>query len=143
MLLGVARPNASLSRGVLDDVRDALSGSLWYMRYEGGRYRFTTEPNLNKVIVEREGAIGDDRIVELLREAVAKVAPQLTPFRVATGVTSSSDVPDEPKLMVGLLGFDLVVGAEHTEATRSTAATILNQRGGAISTLGPPFMPGP
>jgi hypothetical protein len=131
MLLGVARPNPGLSRGVLDDVRDALAGSLWYMRYEGGRYRFTTEPNLNKVIVEREGAIGDDRIVELLREAVAKVAPHLAPFRVETGVTSSSDIVDEPKLVVGLLAFDLMVGAEYTDATRSAAEAILNQRGAA------------
>lgn len=131
MLLGVARPNPGLSRGVLDDVRDALAGSLWYMRYEGGRYRFTTEPNLNKVIVEREGAIGDDRIVELLREAVTKVAPQLAPFRVETGVTSSGDIADEPKLTVGIVGFDLAVGAEHTQGTRSAAEAILNQRGAA------------
>ena len=134
MLLGVVRPNPGLSRGVLDDVRDALAGSLWYMRYEGGRYRFTTEPNLNKVIVEREGAIGDDRIVELLREAVTKVAPEIAPFRVETAVTSSRDIPDEPKLMVGLLGLDLVVGAEHTEGTRSEAEAILNQRGAAART---------
>lgn len=44
------------------------------MRYEGGHYRFTTEPNLNKVIVEREGAVGDDRIIELVQEAAKKVA---------------------------------------------------------------------
>lgn len=131
MLLGVTRPNPALSRGVLDDVRDALAGSLWYMRYEGGRFRFTTEPNLNKVIVEREGAVGDDRIVELLREATSKVAPQLPPFRVETGVTTSSDIADEPRLVVGLLGFDLAIGAERTASTRAAAEAILNQRGGA------------
>lgn len=131
MLLGVARPSTGLSRGVLDDIRDALAGSLWYMRYEGGRYRFTTEPNLNKVIVEREGAIGDDRIMELLREAAGKVAPQVAPFRVETGVTSSSDIADEPRLSVGLLGFDLVIGAEHTDNTKASAEAILNQRGPA------------
>jgi hypothetical protein len=37
MLLGVGRPG--LSRGLIEDVRDALEGSLWYMRLEGGRYR--------------------------------------------------------------------------------------------------------
>ena len=131
MLIGVTRPNPGLSRGVLDDVRDSLAGSLWYMRYEGGRYRFTTEPNLNKVIVEREGAIGDDRIVELLRESLTKVAPQTAPFRVETGVTSSGDLADEPRLAVGLLGFDLLIGPEHSASTTSAAEAILNQRGGA------------
>lgn len=131
MLIGVTRPNPGLSRGILDDVRDSLAGSLWYMRYEGGRYRFTTEPNLNKVIVEREGAIGDDRIVELLREGVKMVAPQTAPFRVETDVTSTGDLADEPRLTVGLLGFDLLVSPEHSASTTSAAEAILNQRGGA------------
>jgi len=129
MLVGVGRPNPGLSRGVLDDVRDALAGSLWYMRYEGGRYRFTTEPNLNKVIVEREGAIGDDRILELLREGLATVAPQDGPLRVEIGVSESSDLPDEQRLSVGLLDFDLTIGPERSEETRTRADTILNTRG--------------
>ena len=134
MLLGVARPDLVCPAACSTTCGTPSSGSLWYMRYEGGRYRFTTEPNLNKVIVEREGAIGDSRIVDLLREAVVKVAAQLAPFRVETGVTSPSDMADEPRLVVGLLGFDLMVGAEHTEATRATAAAILNQRGAAART---------
>ena len=56
-------------------MRDALEASLRYMRLEGGRYRFTTEANLNKVILERESAISDDRIESLLREAIGAVAP--------------------------------------------------------------------
>ena len=60
---------------MIEDVRDALESQLWYMRLEGGRYRFTTEPNLNKVVLEREAAIGEDRIVALLRESLSQVAP--------------------------------------------------------------------
>lgn len=131
MLVGVGRPNPGLSRGVLDDVRDALAGALWYMRYEGGRYRFTTEPNLNKVIVEREGAIGDDRIVDLLREALGKVAPQAAPFRVELGVAESSDVVDETRLTLGIMGFELTMGSERAEDTRGRAETILTSRGGS------------
>jgi hypothetical protein len=131
MLIGVTRPNAGLSRGVLDDVRDALAGSLWYMRYEGGRYRFTTEPNLNKVIVEREGAIGDDRIVELLREATNRVAPQTPPFRVQTNVADSTDLTDEPRLTIGVLTPDLTVGPDFGAETNRVADAILNSRGGS------------
>jgi len=134
MLIGVGRPNPGLSRGVLDDVRDALSGSLWYMRYEAGRYRFTTEPNLNKVIVEREGAIGDDRLIELLREATIKVAPQTEPFRVETSVTESSDLADEPRLTIGVLTPDLTIGPEHGPDTVARASNILNNRGGSART---------
>lgn len=94
MLIGVGRPG--LSRGVFDDLRDALEASLWYMRHERGRYRFTTEPNLNKVIVEHEGAITNSRVLQLLREAITAAAPTLQPFRVITNVARSMDIPDEP-----------------------------------------------
>jgi hypothetical protein len=129
MLLGVGRPG--LSRGVIEDVRDALQSSAWYMRYEGGRYRFTTEPNLNKVIIEREGAIGDDRIIELLNGALGKVAPQAAPWRVEYRVDESSHLPDEARLVLGVLDYDHTIGTGTTKTTVVHAQTVLTQRGPA------------
>ena len=123
MLIGVGRPG--LSRGVFDDLRDALEASLWYMRHERGRYRFTTEPNLNKVIVEHEGAITNSRVLQLLREAITAAAPTLHPFRVITNVARSMDIPDEPRLTLGILDAELAVDA----AGRATAEEVLHQRG--------------
>lgn len=127
MLIGVGRPG--LSRGLIEDVRDALAGALWYMRYEGGRYRFTTEPNLNKVIVEREGAITDDRIQELLWEAVGRVTAGTGDLRVVQRVSEATDLPDEPRLTLGILGFELRFNGEYEEDARKRAFQILNQRG--------------
>src|SRR5205085_11448334 len=105
MVVGVGRPG--LSRGLVDDVRDALENALWYMRLEGGRYRFTTEPNLNKVVLEREGAIGEDRIEAILREAIAKVAPSTPELRVESRVAESADLPDNQQLALGVLDLHL------------------------------------
>jgi uncharacterized protein len=129
MLVGVGRPG--LSRGVIDDVRDALKNAAWYMRYEGGRYRFTTEPNLNRVIVEREGAIGDDRIVELLNVALSKVAPNQAPWRVEHRVDDSSYLPDEARLVLGVLNYQHTIGTGVTASTTGHAQTVLTQRGPA------------
>lgn len=123
MLIGVGRPG--LSRGVLDDVRDALAGSLWYMRHEGGRYRFTTEPNLNKIIAEQEGAVSDGRILQLLREATTAAAPTLAPFRVETNVAETMDIADEPRLALGVLNTELTADGDGPGA----AEAILNHRG--------------
>ena len=123
MLVGVGRPG--LSRGNIEDVRDALAGSLWYMRQEGDRYRFTTEPNLNKVIVEREGAVSDGRILQLLREATAAAAPTLEPFRVNTNVAETMDVTDEPRLTLAILSAELTIDG----GGRAAAEEILNNRG--------------
>jgi hypothetical protein len=129
MLIGVGRPG--LSRGLVEDVRDGLEGSLWYMRLEGGRYRFTTEPNLNKVVLEREGAISEDRIETLLREAIGTVAPSTPELRVEPRVEVSADLPDNQQLVLGILDFSLRVGADASEATIRAAREILEHRGGS------------
>jgi hypothetical protein len=132
MLIGVGRPG--LSRGLIEDVRDALEASLWYMRLEGGRYRFTTEPNLNKVILEREGAISDDRIETLLREAIGTVAPNSPELRVEPRVETSADLSDRQQLTLGILDFGLRVGAEASAATMRAAQEILEHHGASWRT---------
>ena len=129
MLLGVGRPG--LSRGLIEDVRDALEASLWYMRLEGGRYRFTTEPNLNKVVLEREGAISDDRIEALLYDAITKVAPATPELRVESRVRASADLPDRPQLILGILDLDLRVNGDVTGETLRVAREDLEHCGGS------------
>ena len=128
MLVGVGRPG--LSRGLIDDVRDALEGALWYMRLEGGRYRFTTEPNLNKVVLEREGAIGDDRIEALMREAIGGVAPSTPVLKIEPRVASSGDLPDNAELTLGILDFSCRFGGDTSDETLRLAREILEHRGG-------------
>lgn len=115
-------------------MRDALEASLRYMRLEGGRYRFTTEPNLNKVILERESAISDDRIESLLREAIGAVAPGSAELRVEPRVEASADLSDNQQLTLGILDFSLRVGAEASAATIHAAQEILERRGGSWCT---------
>jgi uncharacterized protein len=129
MLLGVGRPG--LSRGLIEDVRDSLESALWYMRLEGGRYRFTTEPNLNKVVVERESAIGEDQIESLLREAIGTVGPGSPVLRVEPKVMTSVDLPDDPHLTLGLLDFSYRLGGNETGETLRVAHDILEHRGSA------------
>jgi len=123
MLLGVGRPG--LSRGLIEDVRDALEASLWYMRLEGGRYRFTTEPNLNKVVLERESAINDDRIETLLHDAISTVAPATPELRVEPRVHASADVPDRQQLILGILDLNLRVNGDVTGETLRVAREVL------------------
>lgn len=132
LLLGVGRP--PLSRGVIEDVRDSLESLLWYMRLEGGRYRFTTEPNLNKVVLEREAAVNEDRIVSLLRAAVNQVTPDVSPLRAVPWVHDSTDLPDEQRLTLGVLDFEWRLNGEGNKEAVATAQTILEQRGTAFRT---------
>ncbi len=127
MLLGVARPG--ISRGLIDDVRDALAASAWYMRLEGGRYRFTTEPTLNKVVMEREGAVSPERVTGVLREAIEKVAPSSPVLRVVSRVDDSADLPDESQLTLGILDLDHRMGREEGTEVLRLAEHVLHNRG--------------
>ncbi len=132
MLLGVARPG--ISRGLIDDVRDALAANAWYMRLEGGRYRFTTEPTLNKVVMEREGAVGDERVTAVVREAIGKVAPSTRVLRVVPRVDDSADLPDEPQLTLGILNLDQCLGRDTSTDVLRHAEQILHNRGASART---------
>jgi len=128
MLIGVGRPG--LSRGLVEDVRDTLQGALWYMRLEGGRYRFTTEPNLNKVVLEREGAITDERIDALLYEVISRMAPSMPELRVEPRVRQSSDLPDRLQLTLGILDLDLRINGDVAGETKRAAREVLEHSGG-------------
>lgn len=128
MLLGVGRPG--LSRGLIEDVRDALENSAWYMRLEGGRYRFTTEPNLNKAVMDREGAVTEPRIHQLVAEAIASAARANGKVKVVPRVEESADLPDDQVLTLGVLDQDLRIGPETRAETLKTAKQILAERGG-------------
>ena len=132
MLVGVGRP--SLSRGLIDDVRDTLEGLLWYMRLESGRYRFTTKPNLNRIIVGREHTISEERIESLLRETIAAVAQGDPILRVRDWVTESADLRDEQQLTLGVLDFGHAIGGESTDETKRIAYHILTNHGSAFRT---------
>jgi hypothetical protein len=133
LLLGVGRPG--LSRGQIEDVRDALESTLWYMRLEGGRYRFTTEPNLNKVVLEREAAIPDTRVYQLVREAISAATPEVRDagtllMRSQPWVQDSVDLADAPMLTLGVLNFDhRMDGAADTDDALTTAQRVLEYSG--------------
>jgi hypothetical protein len=125
LILGVGRPG--LSRGQIEDVRDSLESSLWYMRLEGGRYRFTTEPNLNKVVLEREAAIPDSRVSQLVREAITAATPEIrgakaVALRTQTWVHDASDLGDGATLTLGVLDFESRIdSASETDSSLPTA----------------------
>jgi len=138
LLLGVGRPG--LSRGQVEDVRDSLENTLWYMRLEGGRYRFTTEPNLNKVVLEREAAIPDSRVSQLVREAIAAATPEIRDakafvLRTQPWVHEASDLGDGSTLTLGALDFEnRIDSSRETDSAMETAQRVLEYCGSTFRT---------
>jgi uncharacterized protein len=127
LLIGVGEPG--LSRGLVEDVRDRLERRLWHLRLEGGQYRFTVKGNLNKMVLEREPAVGDDRVEDLLLQTIPGVIRSSRILRVEPRVKEPRDLPDARRLTLAVLDPQIQFGGEATVETMQVADEILRNTG--------------
>lgn len=101
---------------VVGDALRRLEEELWYLHVEGGIFSFSSQPNLNRVIVEKEEAVRDEHVVEEIRGRVEKVAG--SELRVTLWPKVSQDVPDTKDLKLAILSL------EHARQIDATGAFI-------------------
>lgn len=86
---------------IVGDAVARLEEQLWYFHSEKNQYAFRNQPNLNRVIVDREEAISPDRIREELKNLIQKNAGRA--FEVYLWPDSPSDIPDNKNLKLSIL----------------------------------------
>lgn len=69
--LGVGEPDLDI--GNVETILETLRTACYYLTVEGNRYRFSTTPNLNKLLADRRANIQDSKINEQVRTEVQKV----------------------------------------------------------------------
>ena len=117
---GVALPRlrvAVLREGIhaalVGDVVNKLEEELWYFHSEGGLYRFTNQPNLNRVIIDRMESVTLERVEEELKELLHKVAGK--EMEVYIWPQSPADVPDNKKIKLAVLHPEQRLNDSETE----------------------------
>ncbi len=114
---------------IVGDALSRLKDALWYLHEEAGLYQFRSQPNLNRVIREREEAVTDEEIATELRSRLEKLAG--SELRVTLYPETSGDIPDNRELKLAILG-----GA-HTRRAADTARFVrelLNRTSSAFRT---------
>jgi hypothetical protein len=101
---------------LVGDALHRLKDELWYLHVEGGVYSFSSQPNLNRVIVEKEEAVGEELIIEQIRARLEECAGN--ELRVTLWPKASQDVPDTKELKLAILAL------EHTKQNRATGAMV-------------------
>jgi len=119
--LGIQRLRLGLLRedippALVGDALRRLEEELWYLHVEGGFYSFSSQPNLNRVIVEKEEAVGDELITEEVRARLEKLAG--SDLRVTLWPKVSQDVPDTKDLKLAILS------PEHSRQSGATSAFV-------------------
>jgi hypothetical protein len=99
---------------IVGDAVTKLEETLWYFHREKHLYSFKNQPNLNRVIVDKEDSVDADQVREALQEQLSKIAKG-APCDLYLWPRSSGDVPDSRRLKMVFLGPDLKYGRQETQ----------------------------
>ncbi len=96
----VALLREGIPETIVGDAIAKLEEELWYFHSEKKQYAFRSQPNLNRIIVDKEETIFDSRIIEELKAKIQKSSGDA--FEVYLWPENSSDIPDNknPKLII-------------------------------------------
>lgn len=111
--LRIALLNDNIPSMIIGDAIAKLADNLWYFHEEKRLYSFKNEPNLNRVIVDREQLIDDEQITDKLRELI-KAQPK-GKFFEAHIWKESQDIPDHTKFKLVILHPNYKKGDQETE----------------------------
>jgi len=98
---------------IVGDAVSKLEEELWYLHSEKKQYSFRNQPNLNRVIIDREETVTDDRIREELKELIQKNSGRA--LEVYLWPEEPQDIPDNKNLKLAILDPDLSYGSEKTK----------------------------
>lgn len=98
---------------IVGDAVSKLEDSLWYFHTEKRFYSFKNQPNLNRIIVDKEEAIDPEQVRESLYEHLNRLARGAS-FDVYLWPKASGDIPDNRRLKLILLDPEQKYGESET-----------------------------
>ncbi|MGQ9458025.1 MAG: ATP-binding protein [Anaerolineae bacterium] len=125
--LRLALLHEDIPPAIVGDALQRLEDELWFLHVESGLYQFRSQPNLNRVILEREEGVGEDDVAEEIRERLERMAGR--EMRVFLFPAAPGDIPDGRDLKLAILGGGHPGGAQ---ATTHFAEELLARAGTAF-----------
>lgn len=112
--LRVALLREGIPSTIVGDAVDKLEEALWYFHAEGRTYSFKNQPNLNRVIIDREALIETTDIKEFFEKKLKGMFRDSL-FDVYVWPSASSDIPDNRSLKLVVLSPEYKYGDIQTE----------------------------
>ncbi len=86
---------------IVGDAIKRLEDELWFLHFEKNLYCFKNQPNLNRVIIDKEEADNDPDMEEEIEKRIKEVAG--TDFGVFLWPKTNTDIPDNKRLKLVIL----------------------------------------
>ncbi len=101
----------------VDTVLEEMVRSCYYLSQDGNYYKFSLNPNLNKILTDRRAGVQEAAIDQRLKkeiETVFKTRPKDVDLDYRPWPAKTKDVPDRPELTL------VVLGPEHPADKKAT-----------------------
>ncbi|MFE9837359.1 ATP-binding protein [Streptomyces sp. NPDC005551] len=127
-LVGTLRPGEDAT--IFEKALTESEKVFWHLSYDGSRWRFNIEPNVNAIIEAEKRNVANtavaSKVYELITGAFTNDAA-VTPIHFPNGPV---DIPDEAKLRVVVLDYNVVtVDAQSADQPPSLIVSMLNKVG--------------
>ncbi|MEU6020697.1 DUF499 domain-containing protein [Micromonospora sp. NPDC047134] len=120
---------------ILDEALAEAEQVCWHLTYDGTRWRFHTEPNVNKIVEDGKRDIPSTRVTEETKALIAKSFTSDAGVTAVVFPTSPASVPDEPRLRVVAFDYDHVSVEGTSSATAPAQVVEMRDRAGAAGSL--------
>ncbi len=123
--------NPEMAPPFVSDALDRMTRRLWYLYHDSGLYRFDAQPNLNRILVDREEMVRSEpeRVKDFAKATLNDLIGDAT-FRVYRYPEEDRDVADEPRLSLVVLDLNQCVAEEEVpQGTEEFVCGILRQHG--------------
>lgn len=122
----------TLTPAIIAEGLSRLSRRLWYLyTNEGDMFRFSTQPNLNKMLIDKEDAVSQEEVSGIVRNKLEDTVG-LSRFKVYLWPEEDRDIADVPELSLAVLGLNHVKSDEEWEAAEKFIKKIVENHGGTF-----------
>lgn len=119
--LRVALLREGIPSTIIGDAVNKMENRLWYFHSDGQQYQFVNQPNLNRVILDKEGTIPPDRVLDEVREQIRKNSGK--DLESYLWPKDPADIPDNKRLKLAIFSPD------YTDYKRKNAEEFFEKAG--------------
>jgi len=122
--------NPEMTPAIIAEALNRLERRLFYLQIDKtkGLYKFTAQPNLNKILVDKEESINRDEVLDLVHNKLREMIGDKFQKRYIFP-QENRDVADVPILSLITLDLEKTKGKESWEKTKKFVLDILNTSG--------------
>lgn len=129
--LASARPEIDF--GTIPGVVLQMKERFHFINTEGERFRFSTTPNLNRILLDTKNGVDDGQVRERLEAEIRKLLSQ-SPLAPYVWPESSGDIADSASNKLVVIPPERTFGASSRAETQAAVLEILNKSGSSART---------